>query len=110
PTVCVLISYGRFYAVNLPFFRDRVRKALTAKGYDVPPFVVLSLKEFDAAIRLVELGEPLDKVLLQAADGLGSAQVMQQFAPKFEGKIVASTFAHSRNQDFEAKFLPRFEE
>src|SRR5262249_55608736 len=28
PTVCVLVSYGRFYAVNLPFFRNRVRAAL----------------------------------------------------------------------------------
>lgn len=106
PTVCVLISYGRFYAVNLPFFRDRVRKALSSKGYTVPPFVILSLKEFDTAIRLAELGESLDMVLFQAADGLGSAEVMKSFAPKLEGKLVASTYVHRRNQEFELKFLP----
>jgi hypothetical protein len=66
-------------------------------GHTVPPFVVLSLEEFDTAIRLAELGEPLDKVLCLAAQDPGSAEVLRQFAPKLAGKIVASTFAHARN-------------
>lgn len=106
PAVCVLVSYGRFYAVNLPFFRDRVLSDLSALGHIVPPFVVLSLEEFDTAIRLAELGEPLDEVLFRAAQDPGSAEVLRQFAPKLAGKIVASTFAHGRNEEFESKYLP----
>ena len=68
PTICVLISYGRFYTVNLVSFRDRVRAALSAKGHIVPPFVVLSLKEFDTVIRHTELGEPLDRILFQVTE------------------------------------------
>lgn len=103
--VCVLLSYGRFYSVNLPFFRDRVRKSLSDRGYAVPPFVVLSVEEFDTVIRLVELGEPLDRVLLQASEDPGSADVLRRFAPALEGKLIASTFTHGRNVEFERKFV-----
>ena len=104
PVLCVLITYERFYSVNMTPFRKRVQDALSTKGYTVPPFVVLSLEEFDTVIRLAELAEPLDKVLFQAAHNLGSGDVLRPFAPKLEDKIITSTFAHIRNQDFESKF------
>lgn len=105
PVLCVLISYGRFYSVNLPFFRDRVRNIISDKGYTVPPFVVLSLEEFDTVIRLAELGEPLDEVIFRAAQDPGSADVLRRFEPTRAHNIIGSTLAHRRNQDFESKFL-----
>jgi hypothetical protein len=106
PTVCVLLSYGRFEAMNLPFFRDRVERMLKERGPEVPPFVVLSLEEFDTIIRLAELGKPIDRTLGTLATTRGTANLLQQFAPALAGTYVTSTYAHQRHVDFEEEFVP----
>jgi len=103
--VCVLISYGSFYAVKLPWFRDRIRKALDDKGLGGYPFAVLSIDEFDSVIRLAELGEPMDEFFFRASQDHGPAGVIRSLAPTLAGKIVASSYAHSRHQDFESRFI-----
>ena len=106
PVVCVLVSYGRFYAVKLPWFRDRIRKALEAKGLGGYPFAVLSIDEFDTVIRLAELGVSMDEFFFRASQEHGAAGVIRSLAAILVGKIVASSYAHSRHQDFEARFIP----
>jgi len=101
PAVCVLVSYGRFYTANYPPFRNRVRKLLMDKGYTVPPFVVLSIEEFDLVIRLTERGRSLDELLLQVAESDGSIDVLRPYHVDLEGNIISSTFSHSKNQEFE---------
>jgi hypothetical protein len=99
PTVCVLLTYGTFNTVNLPFFRREVREKLAEAGHVVQPFVTLSLEEFDTVIRLVEQGEALDEVLVELAEEEDSAEVLQRFAPKLTQGIISS-FAQQRGQAF----------
>lgn len=104
PVVCVLVSYGRFYAVNLPFFRDRVRRQLVERGLPDLPFVVMPVEDFDAAIRLAELGVPLDEVLFKVAGGLGWGDVRRAYAEKLDGVFQTSSYAHRRWEDLEARY------
>jgi hypothetical protein len=69
PAVCVVVTYGRIQTINGPFVRKRIRQQLAEKRLDALPFVVLSLEELDTAIRLVELGHPLDEVVRRLASG-----------------------------------------
>jgi hypothetical protein len=88
-TACVLLTYGRFNTVNLPFFRRRVRQKLSEQGLPEQPFVILALEEFDMVIRLVDQGEPLDKVLLELAKVEDSGEVLQRYGTQLAQDCVS---------------------
>jgi hypothetical protein len=67
PAACVVVTYGHIQTINGPVVRKRVRQQLADKGLDALPLVVFSLEELDMAIRLVELGHPLDDVISSLA-------------------------------------------
>lgn len=100
PCVCVLISYGRFYTSNLPSFRRRIERDLLAEGVALLPYVILSVEEFDRAIRLSELGQALDEILYSVSQCPDSYDVLKQFDSCLEGQVVSSSFAHSRYQEY----------
>ena len=103
--VCVLVSYGKYYSVRLPWFRDRIQKELEEQRLGDYPFVVLSLEELDTVVRLTELGVPMDEFFYKAAQEHGAAGLIRSLEPTLANKITASTFAHSRYEDFERRFI-----
>jgi hypothetical protein len=105
PFLPVLISYGRFFAVRLPGFRNRIRKALEAKDLGGHPFAILSIDEFDTVVRLAEIGLPIDEFFLQASQEQGPAGIIRLLSPKLAGRIVASTYSHARYEDFVSRFV-----
>jgi hypothetical protein len=90
PAVCVVVTYGRVQTVNGPFMRKRVRQHLSANGLTSLPFVVLSLEELDIVIRLVELGHPMDEVVLALCDQENSFDPLQRYCSELTTKAVSS--------------------
>jgi hypothetical protein len=97
--VCVLLTYGRLNTANLPFFRRQVCEKLADRGVLLRPFVVLSLDEFDMAIRLADQGELVDAVMAELAAIEGSAEVMQRYSTRLADDVV-SRFARTRGESF----------
>ncbi len=99
PAVCVVVTYGRIQTINGPFVRKRVRQKLADNGLEALPFVVLSLEELDMAIRLVELGHPLDDVISSLAGHEDSFEPLAQFAVELKSRAVSS-FTHDKGKAF----------
>jgi hypothetical protein len=104
--VSALVSYGDFLVLRLPWFRERLQKALNDKGLGGHPFAVLSINELDTVVRLAELGQPMDQFFYRASQQHGVAGLIRALAKMLEGKVTTSSYAHRRNQSFQAKYLP----
>lgn len=100
PTVGVVVTYGRIQTVNGPFTRRRIAADLAAAGVDPVPHVVLSLEELDHAVRLAELGQPLDGVIAALAAADDSFDPLQRFEEVFRGRRAISTFAYEKGTAF----------
>jgi hypothetical protein len=59
----IVVTYGKFYAVNGPIAKRRIRDELVKDGITPIPFVILSIGELDSVIRLVELGHSFDEIV-----------------------------------------------
>jgi hypothetical protein len=59
----IVVTYGKFYAVNGPIAKRRIRDELAKEGVTPIPYVVLSIGELDSVIRLVELGHNFDEIV-----------------------------------------------
>jgi hypothetical protein len=99
PVACVVVTYGRIQTINGPFMRKRIRQQLADKGLEVPPFVILSLEEFDVAIRLVELGHALDEVILTLANEQESFDPLRKYADTLQSRAV-STLTYDKGKAF----------
>lgn len=55
--VCVIVTYGKLYTANSPFVRSAVLRDTRFAGKKPPPWVVLSVEDFDAAASLVDAGK-----------------------------------------------------
>ena len=97
--VCVVVTYGRINTINGPFTRKRIRQRLSDKGLNVPSFVVLSLEELDSVVRLVELGKPLDEVILALAQQEDSFDVLRLFNEDLKLRAVSS-LAYNKGKEF----------
>jgi hypothetical protein len=88
PTIHLVLTYGRVRTINGHFFRNRIRKALEAIGKTSNAFLVLSLKEFDSVISLVEQGERFEDIVitLAAAD---SFDVLQKYQPQLQTMAIS---------------------
>lgn len=98
-TACVVVTYGRINTINGPFARRRIRRTLIEKGLVAPPFVVLSLEEFDSMIRVVEQGRPLDELVLALSEQENSFDVVQMFYEELKDG-VASSFTLAKGKAF----------
>lgn len=97
--VCGVISYGHFSTASLPFFRRRVKRELTAKGFGDMPFLIVSLEELDTVIRLVELGKQLDRIMVELATSDDSANVVFAYRQTLETtERTVSTYAYTRGK------------
>lgn len=105
PTVCVVVTYGRFQTSNTSFVRKRVRQQLATTGLDVPPFVVLSLVELDIVMRLVELGHPLDEVVLALSNEENSFDPLQRYHSELTTRAVSS-YAYDAGEAFMERITP----
>lgn len=105
PAVGVVVTYGRIQTINGPFVRRRIKQVLADKGLKPIPFIVLSLAEFDMAIRLVELGHPFDDVIESLAKNEDSFEPLAKYA--VELKIDAlSSFTHTKGKAFLNSIIP----
>lgn len=71
-TAFVIVMYGQLYNVNAGFWRDRISNRLRELGLESRPFVVLSISDLDSVVKLVELGHPLENVIVDLCDPLKS--------------------------------------
>lgn len=92
-TIHVVLTYGRLSTINGPFFRKRVRDALSQRGKTAASFVVLSLEEFDSIIRLLEVGKRLDDVIFTLSS-IESFDVIRRYEAELK-KMAISAFAFS---------------
>lgn len=102
--IYVVLTFGRVHSINTPSFRNRIRKSLDALGKSADLFLVLSLEELDMAVRLVELGDELDRVMEivaweQSDVGLEGAFQEKLFPAGERGKSV-SRFTSEKYRDF----------
>lgn len=96
PPIGVLVTYGRLQTVNAPFVRRQIVKELGNAAVEFP-FVVLSLEEFDVAIRLVECGHPLDEVMLTLAMQKDRFDVLQHYRSELaERALSAATYRRAK--------------
>ncbi len=90
----VVVTYGKFFTINGPFTRKRIRKILTDEGLAPIPFVVLSIEELDSVLRLVELGNNFDAVINRCATDEDSFDPLFKFQDELMQCAVSSnTFA-----------------
>ncbi len=102
PTICVLITYGRINTANGPFIRKQIIQLLSEKGFTIiPPFVILSLKEFDNVIRLCEIGYSLDEVVsnLTTKD---SFDIFRSYQNELSKRAVSSKTYDTANEFLES--------
>lgn len=59
----IVVTYGKFYAVNGPIAKRRIREELAKEGVTPIPFTILSPGELDSVVRLVELGHRFDEIV-----------------------------------------------
>lgn len=86
----VVVTYGKFFTVNGPFARKRIRQILTEKGQTPIPFVVLSIEELDSVLRLVERGQSLDGVIDQCATDEDAFDPLHKFRDELKECAVSS--------------------
>ena len=95
PTVHLVVTFGQFTTVNGAFFRKRMERALAARGrMPTAPYVILGIQEFDAVIKLVELGERLDEVILHLSSG-STFNPLDRYHSKLQIDMISS---FARNQ------------
>jgi hypothetical protein len=90
------VTFGRFSTVNGPFFRKRIEGMMEVKP--TAPYVVLSIQELDAVIRLAERGKSLDEVLSKLASN-DTFNVLYQYQSEL-AKEAVSTFSGRRGKAF----------
>lgn len=99
PTVGVIVTYGKFFTVNGPFSRKRIRKAISDKNLATIPFVVLSLDELDTVIRLVETGHSFDTLIQSLASDEDSFDPLHKHHEELRERAVSS-FTYSKGKEF----------
>lgn len=87
PAVGLIVTFGKVYAANGQFIRQRIRDTVLLNGLEVIPFAVVSIEEFDAIVRLVELGHEFDKLIQEISSGDGSFDPINEFRECFEGRV-----------------------
>ncbi len=105
PSVGLIVTYGRLQTINGTFMRNRIKRELAALGLKSMPYVVLSLEEFDMAIRLVELGHRFDGVVTSLA-AKESFEPLALFADELESEALSS-FTHSKGREFMDAVSPK---
>lgn len=95
----VVVTYGKFYAINGPIAKRRIREELTKGGTPPIPFTVLSLNELDTVIRLVELGHPLDEVINRMASDEMHFDPLSPFREELKNNAISS-MTMARGKDF----------
>ena len=98
-TVAVIVTYGKFYTLNGPFARKRIRQLVEEKGDTPIPFVVLSLDELDSVLRLVELGHSLEELIQTMASNEESFDPLSVFQEELKNCAVSS-FTFSKGDAF----------
>ncbi|MBS0192453.1 MAG: hypothetical protein JSR52_15065 [Planctomycetes bacterium] len=69
----IVVTYGSIPSGNGLLFRSKVRDRLLKDGCDHLPYQLLSISEFDSFLRLVELGNAPDAIMLTLSDGNGGS-------------------------------------
>ena len=69
----IVVTYGSIPSGNGLLFRGKVRDRLLKDGCDHLPYQLLSISEFDSFLRLVELGNAPDAIMLTLSDGNGGS-------------------------------------
>lgn len=104
PTVGVIVTYGKFFTVNGPFARKRIKEAISLRGMTPIPFVVLSLDELDTALRLVENGHPFDTLIESLASDEHSFDPLRKYHEELQEHAVSS-FTASKGKNFMERVL-----
>jgi hypothetical protein len=99
PAVGIVVTYGRIQTINGPFVRRRIKQQLSDKGLHPIPFVVLSMAELDMAVRVVELGYPLDDVVASLAKNEDSFEPLAVFAEELKTDALSS-YTHVKGRAF----------
>ncbi len=89
-TLGVVVTYGKFHAINGPFVKKRIREELNKEGTSPIPFTVLSLNELDTVVRLVELGHPLDEIIHKMASDESHFDPLSPFGAKLKDNAISS--------------------
>jgi len=98
-TVGVIVTYGKFFSINGPFSRRRIREAISDKKLATIPFVVLSLDELDTVVRLVETGHSFDLLIQSLASDESSFDPLHKHHEELRERSVSS-FTYSRGVEF----------
>jgi len=99
PTVGVVVTYGKFFTINGPFARKKIRDALSDTGQDTIPFVVLSLDELDTALWLVEKGYPFDALIQSLVENEDSFNPLHKYHNRLRERAVSS-FTYNKGKEF----------
>lgn len=86
----IIVTYGKFYAVNGPIAKRRIRDELAKEGVTPIPFVVLSIGELDSVVRLVELGHSFDDVVHSIASDEMHFDPLAVFSEELEDNATSA--------------------
>jgi hypothetical protein len=100
PTVGVVVTYGKFFTVNGPWARKRIRQILKHKGLQPIQYVVLSFVEWDMVMRLVELGHSLDTLIESLAKDENSFDPLHRYYSEELKECAVSASTLRRGKEF----------